>query len=153
MQASRNTKLLSALEANWQAEMEGHYTYTALAQKETDAQRRNALRGLAAAEKHHADLWAERVQALNGPTLVYRGSPAGEADSLGNRVGGSGLALRRLEIEESRDIAKYGKQLTELGDEPSLAVLQEVVADEREHYRILGNLIRSRGPLPALNTE
>ena len=153
MEASRSSKLLSALEANWQAEMEGHYTYTALAQNETDAQRRNALRGLAAAEKHHADLWAKRVQALNGPALVYRGSPAGEVDSLLNRVGGSGLALRRLEIDEGRDIAKYGKQLTELGDEPSLAVLHEVIADEREHYRILGNLIRSRGPLPALNSE
>jgi hypothetical protein len=39
-----------------------------------------------------------------------------------------------LEIEESRDIAKYGKQLSELGDQPSIAVLQEVISDEREHY-------------------
>ena len=153
MEASRSAKLLAALEANWQAEMEGHYTYTALAQKEPDPSRRNALRGLAAAEKHHAELWAERVQALNGPTLVYRGNPAGEADSLANRLGGTDLALRRLEIEESRDVAKYGKQIKELGDQPSVAVLQEVIADEREHYRTLGNLIRSRGPLPALTSE
>ena len=153
MESTRTTKLLAALEANWQAEMEGHYTYAALAQKELDASRRNALRGLAAAEKHHAELWAERVHALSGPTLVYRGKPDGEAESLANRVGGTDLALRRLEIDESRDIAKYGKQIKDLGDEPSLAILQEVIADEREHYRTLGNLIRSRGPLPALTSE
>jgi hypothetical protein len=72
---------------------------------------------------------------------------------LANRVGGTDLALRRLEIEESRDVGKYGKQITELGDERSVEILREVMADEREHYRTLGNLIRARGPLPALTTE
>ncbi|WP_353073426.1 hypothetical protein [Tunturiibacter gelidiferens] len=28
-----------------------------------------------------------------------------------------------------------------LGDEPSVAILKEVIADEREHYQTLGNLI------------
>ena len=77
----------------------------------------------------------------------------GEADSLTNRIGGVDLALRRLEIEESRDIAKYGKQLTELGDQPSVMVLQEVLGDERDHYQILSNLIRSRRPLPRTTPE
>jgi vacuolar iron transporter family protein len=61
--------------------------------------------------------------------------------------------LRRLEIDEDRDIAKYGKQLKALGDEPSIAILKEVIADEREHYQTLGNLIRSRRPLPAMSPE
>jgi len=61
--------------------------------------------------------------------------------------------LRRLEIDEGRDIAKYGKQLKALGDEPSIAILKEVIADEREHYQTLGNLIRSRRPLPAMSPE
>lgn len=34
------------------------------------------------------------------------------------------LALRRLELDESRDIASYGKQIRELGDEPSVAILK-----------------------------
>jgi Mn-containing catalase len=59
MADSDNKRLLAALAANLQAEMEGHYTYYALAKRENDPQRRNALRGLAAAEKHHASLWAE----------------------------------------------------------------------------------------------
>jgi hypothetical protein len=49
MADSDNKRLLAALAANLQAEMEGHYTYYALAKRENDPQRRNALRGLAAA--------------------------------------------------------------------------------------------------------
>jgi VIT1/CCC1 family predicted Fe2+/Mn2+ transporter len=153
MAASDNKKLLSALEANWQAEMEGSYTYTALSQSEADPHRRNALRGLAMAEKHHAELWAGRIKALEGPEPQYNGNPRGQAESLANRVGGPDLALRRLEIDEARDIAKYGQQLKALGDESSIKILEEVIADEREHYSTLGNLIRSRGALPALPPE
>ena len=80
---------------------------------------------------------------------IYRGSLTGEADSLVNRAGGHNLALRRLEVEESRDIAKYGRQLKELGDELSVAILQQVLADEREHYRILSGLIRRSGLRPS----
>ena len=146
-------RLLDALEANWQAEMEGHYTYSALSKKEAEPHRRNALRGLATAEKHHADLWAGRIRELGEAEPKYAGDLSGQADSLTNRVGGADLALRRLEIDEGRDIAKYGKQLKVLGDQASIAILQEVIADEREHYQTLGNLIRSRGSLPALAPE
>ena len=150
MTSSVNEKLLQALRANWQAEMEGQCTYSAFAKDEADPQRRNALRGLAAAEQHHADLWARRIRELGGAAPEYSGSPEGQADSLANRVGGIDLALRRVEIEETRDIAKYGRQLKELGDQPSIAILNEVIADEREHYQVLGNLIRARRPLPRL---
>jgi VIT1/CCC1 family predicted Fe2+/Mn2+ transporter/rubrerythrin len=153
MNGRRESNLMAALQANWQAEMEGHFTYKTLSERESDPQRRGALRSLAAAEKHHADLWAKRIQALGGPEPVYRGKASGHAESLANRIGGADLALRRLEIEESRDIASYGRQLRELGDEPSLAVLQEVLRDEREHYVTLGNLIRSRRPIPSVTTD
>src|SRR5580693_7375477 len=146
-------RLLDALEANWQAEMQGHYTYSALAKKEAEPHRRNALRGLATAEKHHADLWAGRIRELGEAEPEYTGDLSGQADSLANRIGGTDLALRRLEIDEGRDIAKYGKQLKLLGDQASINILQEVIADEREHYQTLGNLIRSRGALPALPSE
>jgi vacuolar iron transporter family protein len=153
MKPSRRSKLLSALEANWQAEMEGQYTYLALSEKESDPQRRNSLRGLAAAEQHHAELWAARLRELGGGAPTYQGPPAGQADTLASRIGGSRLEFRRLEIEESRDIAKYGKQLRELGDEPSVAILRQVIDDEREHYRILGNLIESGPSMPDMTPE
>jgi vacuolar iron transporter family protein len=42
MADSDSSKLLAALHANWQAEMEGHYTQSALARGEAEPQRRNA---------------------------------------------------------------------------------------------------------------
>ena len=153
MPKSETEKLLTALEANWQAEIEGFHTYTTLANEEADPHRRNALRGLAAAEKQHADLWAGRIRELGGEELSYSKDSSGQTDSLANRIGGTDLALRRLEIDEARDIAKYGKQLKLLGDPSSVAILKKVIADEREHYKTLGNLIRSRGSLATLSPE
>jgi VIT1/CCC1 family predicted Fe2+/Mn2+ transporter len=60
------------------------------------------------------------------------------------------MALRRLEIDESRDIAHYGKQLEGLGDQPSIAILHQVIEDEQEHYRILGDLIHDHYPAAAI---
>ncbi len=153
MADTRQRRLIEALEENWQAEMTGFYTYNALAERDADPRRRSALRGLARAEKHHADMWAGRMTELGARVPEYRGTPTGEADTLSARIGGDALSLRRLELEESRDIAKYGKQLRDLGDEPSIAILEEVVADEQEHYHVLGSLIRGVRPHPQLSPE
>lgn len=145
----RLQKILDALEENWQAEMEGCYTYRALADRDTDAVRAQVLRHLASAEEEHAALWASRIAELGGQPPVYKGHPHGEADSLPNRAGGVRMALRRLEIEESRHIANYGKQLKELGDEASIEILNHVIEDERDHHRELGSLLRGHYAPPA----
>ena len=142
-------KILECLEGNWQAEMEGYSTYKALADRDTEPVRAQVLRHLATAELEHAELWAERIKELGGPEPVYRGNPGGEADSLANRAGGIRMALRRLEIEESRHIANYGEQLKALGDEGSNAILDHVIEDEKDHYRELGSLLRGHYTPPA----
>ena len=96
-------KVLAALDANWQAEMAGHRTYQTLGERDSDPVRALVLRHLAGAEWEHAALWAGRIRELNGPEPVYKGSEHGDADSLANRAGGIQMALRRLEIDESRD--------------------------------------------------
>ena len=140
-----DSKLLAILENNWQAEMTGSHTYQALATREHDPHRKVRLRFLAKAELHHAKLWEQRIRELGGEAPGYKGKPAGDADTLANRIGGPQNALRRLEIEESRDIAKYAKQLHEFGDEKSTAILREVIEDEREHYETLRDLTHSGG--------
>jgi VIT1/CCC1 family predicted Fe2+/Mn2+ transporter/rubrerythrin len=151
MKNTDQARLIDALSSNWQAETRGYLTYQAISQQESDPQRRRALRNLALAEKHHAELWAGRLTALGVPVPSYDGPANGEADSLANRIGGKDLALRRLEVEESRDIARYGKQIRELGDEPSIAILKEVMADESDHYLTLGGLIRNHLPAAPLD--
>ena len=135
-------RILEALEANWQAEVVGHHTYQTMADNDVDPIRAQVLRHLAGAEWEHAALWAGRIRELNGPDPIYKGSKTGEADTLANRAGGMRMALRRLEIEESRDIAHYGEQLKALGDEGSIAILNHVIEDEKDHYRELGSLLR-----------
>ena len=141
---SRLRKVLACLAGNWQAEMEGHYTYLALADRETDAVRAQVLRHLGYAELEHAALWANRIVELGGTQPVYKGHPHGNADSLASRAGGPLMALRRLEVDESRHIANYGTQLKDLGDEASVAILEHVIEDEKDHYRELGSLLRGR---------
>jgi len=141
---ARTKKILASLAGNWHAEMEGYHTYLALADRESDALRASVLRHLAAAELEHAALWANRILELGGQQPVYTGNPHGDADSLASRAGGPLMALRRLEIEESRHIANYSRQLKDLGDEPSIAILEHVIEDERQHNRELSSLLRGR---------
>ncbi|SNS71738.1 Predicted Fe2+/Mn2+ transporter, VIT1/CCC1 family [Granulicella rosea] len=142
---------LSILESNWQIEMEDHATYRALAMAELDSRRRNVMRGLAAAEKHHADLWAGEIAALHGPLPVYHGNANGWFDVLAALPGGIDVELHRLRIHERSEIERYSKQsstVTELGCQN---VLREVLADENDHYKTLSSLIRARPPLPLLD--
>lgn len=148
LSGARRQRVLEALEESWQAEMEGYHTYLALAERDSDPVRAQVLRHLAQAEIEHATLWEGRIKELGGPEPVYKGSEHGEADKLANRVGGVRMALRRLEIEESRAIARYGEQLKALGDEGSIAILEHVIQDEKDHYRELGSLLRGHYQAP-----
>jgi rubrerythrin len=67
LESKGNSGLLTTLEANWQAEMKDRATYEGFAARELNARRRNVMRGLAATEQHHAELWADRIRALGGP--------------------------------------------------------------------------------------
>ncbi|MGB6827251.1 MAG: VIT1/CCC1 transporter family protein [Terracidiphilus sp.] len=149
LSGAKSKKVLAALAGNWQAEMEGYHTYTALADRDTEPVRAQVLRHMAQAELEHAALWESRIKELGGEAPVYKGHPGGDADSLASRAGGIRMALRRVEIEESRAIAGYGEQLKLLGDEGSLAILEHVIEDEKEHYRELGSLIRGHYQAPA----
>ncbi len=149
LSSAKLKKVLAALEGDWQAEMEGYHTYLALADQDSDPVRAQVLRHLAGAEWEHAALWHGRIVELGGAEPVYNGNPKGDAHSLASRAGGIRMALRRLEIEESRAIAAYGEQLKALGDEESIAILEHVIEDEKDHYRELGALLRGHYPQPA----
>jgi Mn-containing catalase len=69
----KREKVMAALDANWQAEMEGHQTYQTLAERDSDPVRAQVLHHLAGAEWEHAALWAGRIRELDGPEPVYKG--------------------------------------------------------------------------------
>jgi VIT1/CCC1 family predicted Fe2+/Mn2+ transporter/rubrerythrin len=140
MAESSNTQLLRVLALNWNVETEGGKTYQALSKLETDTTRRELLFELAKSEFNHAAQWEERIVALGGTIPTYKGPPTGKARRFANLVGGQNTALRRIELDEAHDIARYARQIHEIGDEPSIAILRRVIKDEQEHARILRKL-------------
>ena len=134
-------KLIKALESNWQTEMEGSVTYQTLADRETDPHSKHVLEGLSKAELAHAHLWERRLTELGAPTPQYTGSPTGVVDTLVNRIGGPDATLRRIELDERKHVAAYGRQMQELGDAPSIEILHKVIADERAHSKALKRLL------------
>lgn len=139
--APNSEELIRTLQANWNAEISGFYAYSHLAEQEQDAHRRRSLRGLASAEKHHADLWADRLHTLGAS--IPRFDSVAQERVIEELKTSPESALRSLELDESRDIARYGQQLQELGDENSLAVLSVVLRDEQDHYQLLQKLSRT----------
>jgi VIT1/CCC1 family predicted Fe2+/Mn2+ transporter len=143
--------LLAILEANWQSEMEDHATYRALALAESEPRRRNVMRGLAAANKHHARLWADEIDVLHGPKLVYKGDANGRASPVSKVAGGIDGELHQLRIHERSEIERYSKQTSIVTTDHLQKVLLEVIADENDHYKTLSSLIRARPPLPLMD--
>ncbi len=135
---TKEEKLVEAIQANWKTEMQGFATYSRLAEQAKDANTRRALRGIAAAEKHHADLWADRLHSLGAEVPSFDQRP--NEDVLRAQETGGFAALRELELDESRDIARYSEQMQEFGDQASVEVLERVIKDEQEHYKVLGKL-------------
>ncbi len=135
---AKHDLLVQAIQANWKAEMQGFATYSQLAEQARDPNTRRTLRGIAAAEKHHADLWADRLHALGAEVPHFDQRP--DENVLKAQKDGGFAALRALEIDESRDIARYSEQMQELGDGASFEVLERVIKDEQEHYKVLGRL-------------
>ncbi len=134
-------RLIKAIESNWQEETEGAITYRTLAERETDPRRKHTLEGLAKAEEHHAEMWARRLQELGAPAPAYTGPPTGAADTLVNKIGGLDATLRRVEMDERKHVAHYGRQLKELGDAESIEILQKVMADEKAHSKALKQML------------
>ena len=89
----------------------------------------------------------KRLQELGAPIPKYAGPATGQADSLANRIGGTDAALRRIEMDERKHVAHYGRQLRELGDEASVEILSRVMADERAHSKALKHML---APVPAV---
>jgi vacuolar iron transporter family protein len=141
-------KLIRALSENWQSEKKGAATYRTLGEREEEPVRKAAYLGLAEDEEVHAQLWEDRISALGADLPAYSGSPTGMADCLAYRIGGEFATLRRIELDERKDIARYGRQLLELNDAPSITILNKVITSEKVHSRTLRDLVR--GTLPSL---
>ena len=147
-------KLLAALEANWQAEMEGYYTYAAFAKNETDPQRRNTLRGLVRGRANTTPIFgpaASRHSAHPHPNTPA--TPPGRPTRWPTGQAAVDLALRRLESTKAATSPSTESRSKSLGDQPASPSSRRCSPTKRDHYITLGDLIRHRCPLPAMPPE
>jgi VIT1/CCC1 family predicted Fe2+/Mn2+ transporter/rubrerythrin len=147
-----NDRLVKAIQENWQTEKKGAATYRTLSEREVDVRNKAAFNELAEAEESHAALWESRLLDLEAEVPSYSGSQSGMADCLAYRIGGEFATLRRIELDERKDIARYARQIHDFADAGSIKVLNTVIADEKKHSRILRDLVRGALP-PVLRND
>ena len=139
-------ELIAALQQNWQREVQGARTYRDLARNESDRAKRAVLEKLAEAETRHAHRWEHKLAELGA-------EPPREERTLGvrfkgwlHRQLGTEAALRRMEGEEDKDIARYEAQARSINDTEAQTMLREVRREEESHGRIIRDIISPIGP-------
>jgi vacuolar iron transporter family protein len=139
-------ELIAALQQNWQREVQGARTYRDLARNESDRAKRGVLEKLAEAETRHAQRWERKLAELGA-------EPPKEERTLGvrfkgwlHRQLGTEAALRRMEGEEDKDIARYEAQARSINDTEAQTMLREVRREEESHGRIIRDIISPIGP-------
>ncbi len=139
-------ELIAALKQNWQREMEGVHTYSDLARNERDAPRRAVLVKMAEAEARHAQKWEQKLAELGAEPPKEERTLKMRLQGWLRRQLGTEAALRQLEGEEDKDIARYEAQARNINDTEAQTMLREVRREEESHGRVIREMISPIGP-------
>ena len=138
MDMEKNQQFTSGLQQAWRDEMRSAKNYHALAQRETNPQKRAILVRMAEAEERHAERWAERLRQLGADPGAY-------TESLANRIrrsillkSDSSVAAKMLEAGESEADELYDVLMAASQSDKDKASLLETQLEERAHSRMLG---------------
>lgn len=146
MTESTRRELSAALKQNWQREMEGVRTYSDLARKEHDPAKRRVLEKLAEAEARHAAKWERKLLELGEEPPEEQRTLKMLFQGWLRRQVGTEAALRQLEHEEDRDIARYEAQAQSINDSEAQTMLREVRREEEAHGRLIRDIVSPIGP-------
>ena len=137
---------LATIETMWRREVEAAHTYRLLAERESNAKRREILTRLADQENRHAERWAERIEMATGH------APDRAAVEHGltwfQRIGDPNVVLRRLEQEENKAEAEYDHLIARLTDPTDRLIAEEAMIEERDHAVVLRTLAGGTIPTP-----
>ncbi len=118
---------------NLRDELNGAALYQALAEAENDGKLSEVYRRMAAAERRHAEMWAQKLRATGAPMPPFRASWQTRVLVALARVFGPRAVLPTVLNLEQSDIGDYGRQ-------PDAAPL---VRDEQSHARLLRHISRT----------
>ncbi len=142
----RRNQMIEALQKAWLREMGAIQTYQQLAAREQDESRRSVLLKLAAAEKAHANRWADRLQELGATTPPFH---EGWRDRLWRWIllqMGTETAIRRLERMEEQDTEAYDELLSVAITDDDRAAILQVQAEDAGHVRIFSGGVADQRP-------
>ncbi len=146
LQEATKHDLIEALNQNWQREVEGMHTYRHLAAREKDQARQRVLLKLAEAEERHAQKWERKLAELGAIAPQEQRSLHARVKGWLRRQVGTEAALRQMEGEEDRDIARYEAQARSINDSEAQSMLREVRREEESHGRVIREIISPIGP-------
>jgi VIT1/CCC1 family predicted Fe2+/Mn2+ transporter/rubrerythrin len=152
--SATRAQLVAALQQNWLREMEGARTYRELAAGERDAQRRQVLERLAQAEQQHATRWERKLAELGATPPPLQTTRIDRMRGWLRRGLGTDAALRRMEADEDRDIARYEAhaQAANAANEAEVAgMMREVRREEEAHGRLIHDMLAPAGPQGVLD--
>ena len=149
--ASAKAQLIAALQQNWRREREGALTYTDLAAREKDMNKRAILLRLAQAEEGHAAKWERKLAELGAEPPVFKPSMVERLRGWVRRNIGTDAALRQMEAAEDVDIARYEAHARAVSDEEAARMLREVRREEEAHGRVIREMVAPEGPQSVLD--
>ncbi len=137
MSTNDREEFVKGLQRAWQAEQASQRIYRALAQRESNENRRQVLLKLAETEQHHSERWAARLRELGAPLPPDR-------DTLRDKVwrwvlvqSGTENALKRIESTEDEGAELYESLAQIAPSEADRTAIHTVQHDEEIHGRAM----------------
>ena len=134
---SEQAKLIRGLTQAWRDEMGSARNYRALAERETNPDRRAILLRLAEAEDKHAANWAARLRELGADPGDYRESFIERARRWAMVQSGTDTAVVKLEALEDGADSMYDELAKIAPSEEVRKQLVDAQHEERTHSRVL----------------
>jgi VIT1/CCC1 family predicted Fe2+/Mn2+ transporter/rubrerythrin len=138
---SDNSKLITGLRAAWRDEMASARNYRALAERETDPDKRAILQRLAEAEDRHAVNWAAQLRALGVEPGEYAESAAERLRRWTLVQSGTNTAVVKLEVAEQGADKMYGELIPVAPNEAVRKQLLDTQREEKSHSIVLNEMV------------
>jgi len=140
-------EFVRGLRQAWLDEMRSARNYRALAERETNPERRAILGRMAEAEDRHADRWAHKLRALGADPGVYRESLTDWIRRAILLRSDTTAAAGILEAGESEADRLYETLMASAPSEADRNDLTAAAREERAHSRALGEFGSGPGPI------
>ena len=132
-----NQKVIRALKAAWEREVEAAQLYRLLSEHQEDERRGKIFLKLAESEEGHAREFADRILALGGIPPRENTAPTPTQRLLVRSLGTDAM-LRRIEAEEDRNIAQFNRYAQALAEDTvSHDLFTRIEDEEKEHAGML----------------